>query len=87
MLINIRDNVHFKLGGVGDWFGIICYWILIAHVLLFGSYSNFFLSLVLIMITHVCWVYMDDLEFNWVVLCFNLPIWSSGRPWSFVSVG
>ena len=41
----------------------------------------------LIMITYVCWVYMDDLKFNWVVLCCNLPIWFSGRPGTFVSIG
>ena len=36
MLIAIGDNVHFKLGGVVDWFGIICYWPLIAQLLPFG---------------------------------------------------
>ena len=54
MLIAIEDNVHVKLGGEGDWFSITCYLPLIAHLLLFGSFSFFFYSLVLIMITHAC---------------------------------
>ena len=70
MLIAIEDNVHLKLGGEGDWFNITCYWLLIAHLLLFGFIFIFvFYSLVLIMITHACWVHIDDFELIRVVLC------------------
>ena len=41
MLIAIKDNFHFKLGGMGDWFGIIGYWPLIAQLLLFGSFCAY----------------------------------------------
>ena len=44
MFISIVDNVHLKLGGEGDWFGITCYWLLIAHLLLFGSFHFFLLT-------------------------------------------
>ena len=84
MLITNEDNVHLKLGGEDDWFSITCYWLLIAHLLLFWSFSFFFYSLVLIMITHACWVYMDDFELIRVVLFLILLIWPILRPWSLL---
>ena len=53
MLHAIKDNVHFKLGGVGDWFGIM--YMLIMSTCLFGYRDDLEISWVVLCFNLPIW--------------------------------